>query len=59
MDKNQLYNAQVDFFISTVYDLEAIHRNVRATGHNVVSDTRHACLVEDIHLSLQFEHKDK
>ena len=40
MDKNLLYNAQIDFFIITSYDLKIINRNVRATGHNVVSDTR-------------------
>ena len=31
------YNAKIDFFIIISYDLKIINRNVRATGHNVVS----------------------
>ena len=40
MDENRLFNAQVDFFILASYNLKVIHMNVRATGHNVDSDTR-------------------
>ena len=38
--KNLRYNAQVDFFISSSFDFEVDHKNILATGHNVVSDTR-------------------
>ena len=39
MDDIWLYNTQIDFIIITSYDLRNIHKNVQATGHNVVLDT--------------------